>query len=126
MVQELAGVGFLLETNTGRACGHIRPAPQIGAVTGRAPQAKFSRVRTKDRASLVSVEQHGKLPDAVFYFGRKEWLLLVESVTNNGPVGQGSLPLDISWETEVWCADTPTHLIHFNGKRFLGPYTNNK
>ena len=29
---------------------------------------------------------------------------------------------DISWETEVWCADAPTHLIHFNGERFLGPY----
>jgi hypothetical protein len=29
----------------------------------------------------------------------------------------------ISWETEVWVADAPTHLIHFNGERFLGPYT---
>jgi len=29
---------------------------------------------------------------------------------------------DIAWETEVWVADTPTHLIHFNGVRFLGPY----
>ena len=28
----------------------------------------------------------------------------------------------ISWETEVWIADNPTHLIHFNGARFLGPY----
>jgi len=28
----------------------------------------------------------------------------------------------ISWETEVWFADTPTHLIHFNGARFLGPH----
>jgi hypothetical protein len=29
---------------------------------------------------------------------------------------------EISWETEVWVADCPTHLIHFNGERFLGPY----
>ena len=29
---------------------------------------------------------------------------------------------DISWETEVWVAESPTHLIHFNGERFLGPY----
>ena len=28
----------------------------------------------------------------------------------------------ISWETEVWVAESPTHMIHFNGKRFLGPY----
>ena len=29
---------------------------------------------------------------------------------------------DISWETEVWVAESPAHLIHFNGERFLGPY----
>jgi len=29
---------------------------------------------------------------------------------------------DIAWETEVWIADAPTHLVHFNGERFLGPY----
>jgi hypothetical protein len=28
----------------------------------------------------------------------------------------------IAWETEVWVADTPDHMIHFNGERFLGPY----
>jgi len=30
---------------------------------------------------------------------------------------------EIAWETEVWVADAPSHLIHFNGERFLGPYT---
>ena len=29
---------------------------------------------------------------------------------------------EISWETEVWLADSPGHMIHFNGERFLGPY----
>lgn len=29
---------------------------------------------------------------------------------------------DIAWETEVWVADAPSHLIHFDGQRFLGPY----
>ena len=29
---------------------------------------------------------------------------------------------DIAWETEVWIADNPDHLIHFNGSKFLGPY----
>ena len=29
---------------------------------------------------------------------------------------------DISWETEVWVMEAPTHLIHFDGERFLGPY----
>jgi BsuBI/PstI restriction endonuclease domain len=29
---------------------------------------------------------------------------------------------DIAWETEVWVAEAPSHLIHFNGERFLGPF----
>lgn len=99
----------------------------------------------------VVVDQHGKMPDVVLYFQDKEWLLLIESVTSHGPVDSkrhnelatlfkaakpglvyvtafpdrgimGKYLRDISWETEVWCADSPTHLIHFNGERFLGPY----
>ncbi|MGM9783872.1 MAG: BsuBI/PstI family type II restriction endonuclease [Candidatus Cryptobacteroides sp.] len=28
---------------------------------------------------------------------------------------------EIAWETEVWFSDTPDHMIHFNGDRFIGP-----
>ena len=102
----------------------------------------------------ATVDQHGKVPDVILYFGNKSWLLLIESVTSHGPVdakrhnelaalfkdASPSLVYvtafpnrsvmaqylnDISWETEVWCADVPTHLIHFNGERFLGPHENN-
>ena len=103
----------------------------------------------------VSVDRHGKMPDVVLYFEEKEWLLLVESVTSHGPVDakrhnelaalfagaepglvyvtafpdrgvMGKYLADISWETEVWCADAPSHLIHFDGERFLGPYEPNE
>ena len=99
----------------------------------------------------VVVDGHGKMPDVVLYYPDREWLLLVESVTSHGPVdGKRHEELarlfarskaglvyvtafqsrtvmsrylgEIAWETEVWCADAPTHLIHFNGSRFLGPY----
>ena len=99
----------------------------------------------------VTGDQHGKRPDVVLYDGAKDWLLLVEAVTSHGPVDskrhhelatlfKGAKPglvfvtafpdrgvmgrylPAISWETEVWCADSPTHLIHFNGERFLSPY----
>jgi len=99
----------------------------------------------------VAVNAHGKMPDAVLYFPSKNWLLLVESVTSHGPMdakrhrelarlfAAASAGLvyvtafpnraimaryldDIAWESEVWVADAPTHLIHFNGVRFLGPY----
>ena len=99
----------------------------------------------------VTVDRHGKMPDVVLYHPDKDWLVLVESVTSHGPVDakrhnelatlfsgaepglvyvtafpdrtvMGRYLADISWETEVWCADTPSHLIHFDGERFLGPH----
>lgn len=99
----------------------------------------------------VDVDSHGKMPDVVLHYTAKNWLLLVESVTSHGPVDgkrhaelaklfagstvglvyitafpnravMGRYLGDIAWETEVWVADAPSHLIHFNGERFLGPY----
>ncbi|ABB76089.1 BsuBI/PstI restriction endonuclease C-terminus [Nitrosospira multiformis ATCC 25196] len=99
----------------------------------------------------VSVDSHGKMPDVVLHFTERNWLLLVESVTSHGPVDgkrhaelsklfagskaglvyvtafpnrsiMGRYLGEIAWETEVWVADAPSHLIHFNGIRFLGPY----
>lgn len=99
----------------------------------------------------VVIDRHGKMPDVVIHFKDRNWLVLVEAVTSHGPVNMlrhtqlkdlftGStaglvfvtafldrqamreyLP-EIAWETEVWVADAPSHLIHFNGERFLGPY----
>ncbi len=100
----------------------------------------------------VEVHHHGKMPDVVIYYRKKNWLVLAEAVTSSGPVdgrrhaellalfGSSSAGLVfvtafpdrgeimrrfvsvVAWETEVWCASDPTHLIHFNGERFLGPH----
>jgi hypothetical protein len=99
----------------------------------------------------VSIDNHGKMPDVILHFVERDWLLLVESVTSHGPVDakrhaelmklfeassaglvyvtafptrtvMSKYVADIAWETEVWVADSPSHLIHFNGVRFLGPY----
>lgn len=103
-------------------------------------------------ASLgIQVDSHGKMPDVILYYAEKSWLILVEAVTSHGPVDAKrheeltdlfigtSLGLvyvtafpsrrlmarylsAIAWETEVWVAENPSHLIHFDGERFLGPY----
>jgi hypothetical protein len=99
----------------------------------------------------VAVDSHGKMPDVMLYYPDRKWLLLVEAVTSHGPVdakrheelaalfANSKMGLvyvtafpsravmarylgELAWETEVWCADAPSHLIHFNGSRFLGPY----
>ena len=113
---------------------------------------KWSYFAEADLTRLgVTVDAHGKMPDVVLYYPERDWLLLVESVTSHGPVdgkrheelaqlfANSSAGLvyvtafpnralmarhlpEIAWETEVWVADAPSHLIHFNGSRFLGPY----
>lgn len=99
----------------------------------------------------VQVDSHGKIPDVVVHHTDLEWLVLIEAVTSHGPVSPKRLQelkalfghakaglvfvtafLDraafgryvgqIAWETEVWVAEAPDHMVHFNGERFLGPH----
>jgi len=94
---------------------------------------------------------HDKLPDVVLYDAGRNWLFLIEAVTSHGPVSpkrQAELEealrgctadrvyvtafvdfaafkkyaSEIVWESEVWIAEFPDHMIHFNGDKFLGPY----
>ncbi len=110
----------------------------------------FDDSMLRDELGVV-IDTHGKMPDVVLYYPERNWLLLVEAVTSHGPVdGKRHQELahlfakstaglvyvtafvnravmarylpDIAWESEVWVADAPSHLIHFNGERFLGPY----
>jgi hypothetical protein len=115
-------------------------------------QAKWAYFDSAALAVLgVEIQEHGKMPDVVVHHVEKNWLVLIEAVTSHGPVNpkrrqelkelfsRSTAGLvfvtafldrramlkylnDISWETEVWVAESPTHLIHFNGERFLGPY----
>lgn len=94
---------------------------------------------------------HEELPDVIAYSKKKNWLYLIEAVHSSGPISEIRLLqlqkltkdckadivyitafltrskfrqfiADIAWETEVWIADNPDHLVHFNGDKFLGPY----
>ncbi len=96
----------------------------------------------------LPLTEHDKLPDIVLHDGGRKRLFLVEAVTSHGPVDRKRLaefeallgscratPVHVSafpdfdefrkhmkaiaWETEVWLAEVPDHLIHFDGDRFL-------
>ena len=98
----------------------------------------------------IPVLEHGKFPDVILYDAKKKWLFLIEAVTAHGPVSPkrqieleklfekcraGKIYVtafldfaaykkyanDIAWETEVWIAEMPSHMIHLNGDKFLGP-----
>ena len=93
---------------------------------------------------------HDKMPDVVLYSEDKNWIYFVESVTSVGAmepkrikeieemtenVSAGKIYVtafldfktfkkfseSLAWETEVWIADMPDHMIHLNGDKFLGP-----
>lgn len=104
----------------------------------------FDETRLKELG--VQVNFHGKMPDVILHFTQKNWLILVEgpvdgkrhaelaelfATSTAGLVYVTAFPNrslmgrylgEIAWETEVWVANAPSHLIHFNGTRFLGPY----
>lgn len=94
---------------------------------------------------------HDELPDVVAYSSSRNWIYLIEAVHSSGPISptrrfrlerltencKASIVYvtafwdvdtfrrfspDIAWESEVWIADSPDHLIHFNGGKFLGPH----
>ncbi|WP_371409520.1 hypothetical protein OG423_08580 [Micromonospora zamorensis] len=98
----------------------------------------------------VSLNPHGKMPDVLLHDVERDWLVIVEAVTSEGPMSEervdelrvlfdGARPgivyvtaipdrltlrkfaPRLAWDTEVWVAEEPEHLIHFNGDRFLGP-----
>lgn len=100
----------------------------------------------------IKIDPHGKMPDVIVEMTDKKWLVIIEAVTSHGPInikrhnelrdllkneGLGLVFVtafetrkamhrflnELDWETEVWVAESPSHLIHFNGERFLGPYS---
>ncbi len=95
--------------------------------------------------------EHDELPDIVAYSGEKNVLFLIEAVHSSGPMEEVRVNrlkrmladckanvvfftaflnkkmyqkycLNIAWETEVWIAETPDHLVHHNGYKFLELY----
>jgi hypothetical protein len=99
----------------------------------------------------IPITEHDKLPDVVLYDSKRSWLFLIEAVTSHGPMSPkrvfelekmlAQCPAgrvfvtafrsfdefrrylkEIAWETEVWVAEIPDHIIHYNGDRFLGPH----
>jgi type II restriction enzyme len=96
----------------------------------------------------VTVSDHNKLPDIVLLDKDNHRIYLIEAVTSHGPMSPKRIieldhmfrnaPLikvyvsafpdfnefkkyssEIAWETEVWIAEVPDHMIHYNGNRYL-------
>ncbi len=102
---------------------------------------------TLEKIGFFTLE-HDELPDVVAYCSEKNLLFLIEAVHSAGPMSEirvrklkaqlnrcTAIPVfvtafmtkksfrawcaDIAWESEAWIADSPDHMIHFNGYKFL-------
>ena len=144
------GQNKLLKSMVEEFCPRFAPGGQVLYI-GDA-DSKTSNYNKELLSSLgINLDMHGKMPDLVVYQKDKNWLFLMEAVTTHGPVNPlrkkdleslfggseagivyvscfpnrqvlRSHLMDIAWETEVWLESDPTHMIHFNGSRFMGPY----
>jgi len=113
---------------------------------------KFAHLEAEFLAKLgVTLSPAAKMPDVIVHHVERNWLLLIEAVTSAGPVDgkrrkelkqlfsgsqaglvfvtafatrriMQSFLTQIAWESEVWIAEDPEHMIHFDGDKFLGPY----
>lgn len=113
---------------------------------------KFLRLQQEKLDALNFFKlDHGELPDIIAYSQQKNWLFLIEAFYSTGSMSPLRLlqlqalcrectaeivfvtaflnraafrksAAEIAWETEVWIAAEPDHLIHFNGGKFLGPH----
>ncbi len=144
------GQNPLIKAVVEQFCPRFTPGGIVAYVGDTA--TKHSHLQSDHLAGLgITLEAAEKMPDVVIHDIRRQWLVLIEAVTSAGPVdGKRRLELkrlfrspvaglvfvtafetrramqgflgNISWESEVWIAEAPDHLIHFNGERFLGPY----
>jgi adenine-specific DNA-methyltransferase len=100
----------------------------------------------------IELAEGGKLPDVILWDPTRRWLIIVEAVSEHGPLDEARMAdlsavlaghhadgvvyvtafatrsalkqyvPSLAWRTEVWLADEPDHLIHFDGDHYLGPY----
>jgi hypothetical protein len=144
------GQNVLLKAMVEEFCSRYTPGGQVLYI-GDAGKDDPVFEESALRGLGITLDKHGKFPDLIVYLPDRNWLVLMEAASSHGPVdakryaelqslfGTSSAGLvyvscfpsrsemrkyltEIAWETDVWCADNPSHLVHFNGERFLGPY----
>ncbi len=117
----------------------------------RNPRPYTTASRSTELEKLgIALGASGSLPDIVLLEEKRGWVFFIEAVHSFGPISPQRLIAlealcancklpqvfvtafldrnsfrkfapDIAWETEVWIAQEPDHMIHFNGDRFFGP-----
>jgi hypothetical protein len=140
----------LIEAIIERFCAAFAPGGAVIHLGDRANMSLH--FETDSLTSLgATLDSFARVPDVMVHHVSKKRLFLIEAVTNAGPIDENRRQelkklfenckaelvfvtafetrltmqpflAHIAWESEVWIAEEPDHMIHFNGERFLGPY----
>lgn len=144
------GQNPLIKAIIEKFCAIYTPGGHVLYIGDTEAKFKYSNAQVLKDMGVV-LGSAAKIPDVIIYYPKKNWLLLIEAVTSAGSVDRKrrselkrlfagsraglvfvtafekrramqSVIAQIAWESEVWIAEDPEHMIHFNGERFLGPY----
>jgi len=144
------GQNVLIEQIIHEFAPRFTPGGQILYIGDTEEKFAFFDVQAFEALGII-IEAHGKMPDVIIYYRERDWLVLMEAVTSHGPIdakrraelqtlfqrssaglvfitafltrkAMNAYLSRLAWETDVWVAEAPSHLIHFNGDNFLGPY----
>lgn len=144
------GQNVLIKAIVEEFCPRFAPGGQVLYISDASKACETIDAATLERID-VTLPERGKDPDLIVWREDKGWLYLIEACSTHGPVDvtrkhelinlfgncghsliyvscfpnrkimQGYLS-DLAWETEAWCSDTPDHLIHLDGEKFMGPF----
>ena len=144
------GENILIEKIINDFCPRFTPNSKILYVGDT--DDKFAHFDQLALAELgIKIDTHGKMLDIMIHLPSENWLILIETVTSHGLIDvkrktelktlckNCQIPMimvttflnrqtmkeyltEIAWETDVWIAEEPTHLIHFNGDHLLQNY----
>lgn len=146
------GQNKLIEKIIKEFCEYFTPNGDLVYVGDTQKKWAYFDEELLKKLGVAIKNQHGKMPDIIVHHTKKKWLVIIEAFTSHGPInpkrkielerifGSSSSGLvfitsfldkkamvknlsEVAWETDVWVAEDPTHLIHLNGERFLGPYS---
>jgi adenine-specific DNA-methyltransferase len=146
------GQNKLIEKIIKDFCEYFTPKGTLIYIGDAKAKWTYFNEQALSKVGVKIKDTHGKMPDLIIHYKEKNWLILIEAVISHGPIDpKRKIELEqlfgsskaglvfitsflnkkdlvkhidrIAWETEVWVADNPTHLVHLNGKRFLGPYS---
>lgn len=103
-----------------------------------------------DELGIHVLSQSGNLPDIIIYDSQENCVIFIEAYHSTGPFTLDRVNAikalchcregmeaafitafdtttkmlkhykEVAWDTEIWSADEPTHLVHKNGDKFIG------